>query len=93
MDVRGRYPSEVRIILRPWKVSSVLTGERDVWGNKGEKNCFSYTDYNLRYYGIQLSCRKSGSQKPNTCYRGLDGITASYLVQIQGVGLKDQQYK
>lgn len=37
--------------------------ERDVWGNKGGKNCFSYTDYNLRYHGSLLSCRKSGAQK------------------------------
>lgn len=43
--------------------------------------------------GVYSAAEKVVHKKPNMCYRGLDGITASYLVQIQGVGLKNQQYK
>lgn len=61
--MRGRYPSEVRIILKPRKASLVLRRvrekERGVFGrNTGEKNRSSYIDSNLRYYRISLSCRK-----------------------------------
>lgn len=96
--MRGRYPSEVRLILRPWKASGALRRERakEREGEIREKNHSSYIDTNLGYYGISFSRRKKklrlevnkkgGSTGPNTCDSGLGSITASYLVQCQASG-------
>lgn len=62
--MRGRYPSEVRIIPKP-RQSRFSTGERDrdmFWveyrreeGAGGEQNTVrSYIDCNLRYYRISM---------------------------------------
>lgn len=95
MDVRGRYPSEVRIILRPWKASRELGREREISrGRIREKNHSSYIDNNLGYYGISFKGRekklrlevynKGGRWDPIHVTEDWAALQHPHLVQCQG---------
>lgn len=70
--VRARYPSEVRIILRPWKASWALERGGRQAERERERNHSSYIDYNLGYYGISVSSRK-GNQGLRCTKKKADG--------------------